>query len=102
MSMADWLNSIKEDPTTAPVALRPHLKVEAAPSEASAESVQAPVQASVQAPVQAEQPAVLPPKTNTGTVQAPVQSTDLLKRAGEDLDFYRANRDAIRKAWLGR
>lgn len=99
MSMSDWLNAMKADPTTAPVALRPHLNIEPAPSEASAEVIQ-----EAQAPVQAQMdpPAVLPPKTNTGTVQAPVQSTDLLKRASEDLDFYRANREAVRKAWMGR
>lgn len=100
-SMAEWLKSMKEDPTTAPVALRPHLKVEAAPAEASGEPSQAMPQAT-QATIQEEPPAILPPKTNTGTVQAPVQSTDLLKRASEDLDFYRANREAVRKAWMGR
>ena len=99
VSMSEWLQAMKADPSQAPVTLRPHLQIESAPSEASAESVQEP-----QAPVQPQKdpPTILPPKTNTGTVQAPVQSTDLLKRASEDLDFYRANRDAVRKAWMGR
>ena len=103
VSMSEWLQAMKADPSQAPVTLRPHLQIESAPSEASAEAVQEAVQ-ETQAPVQAQMdpPAMLPPKTNTGTVQAPVQSTDLLKRASEDLDFYRANREAVRKAWMGR
>ena len=103
VSMSEWLEAMKADPSTAPVTLRPHLNTESVPSEGSSEGVQEAVQES-QAPVQAQMdpPAILPPKTNTGTVQAPVQSTDLLKRASEDLDFYRANREAVRKAWLGR
>ena len=96
--MADWLKSMKEDPTTAPITLRPHLQ------KAPVQEGMAPVQGeTVQntTPVP-EQPAVLPPKTNTATVQAPVQSSDILKRATQDLDFYRANREAVRKAWMGR
>ena len=103
--MADWLKSMKEDPTTAPITLRPHLQ------KAPVQEGMAPVQENM-APVQGEtvqntqpvpdQPAVLPPKTNTATVQAPVQSSDILKRATQDLDFYRANREAVRKAWMGR
>jgi hypothetical protein len=103
--MSDWLKSMKEDPTQAPITLRPHLKMEATPAlegqpaQANVETAQ-PGQPAPQEAM--EQPAILPPKTNTGTVQAPVQSGDLLKRlANEDLDFYRANRDAIRKAWMG-
>lgn len=102
--MADWLKAIQEDPSQAPVTLRPHMKIEsqATPSEGVQEgnlqpgSIPAP-QAAVQ-----EAPVMIPPKTNTGTVQAPVKSTDLLKRATEDIDFYRANREAVRKAWMGR
>jgi DNA repair exonuclease SbcCD ATPase subunit len=90
----EWLAAMKEDPTTAPVTLRPHLqKQSAAPAEQVTEQAPAP------AP---EQPVLIAPKTNTGTSPAPIQSTDLLKRGAEDLDFYKANRDAIRKAWRGR
>ena len=49
-----------------------------------------------------EQPVILPPKTNAGAQQAPVQSTDMLKRGTEDFEFYKANRDAIKKAWSQR
>ena len=103
VSMSEWLQAMKADPSQAPVTLRPHLQIESAPSEGSAEAVQENGM-EPQAPVQTQMdpPAMLPPKTNTGTVQAPVQSTDLLKRASEDLDFYRANREAVRKAWMGR
>lgn len=102
VTLGDWLQQIKADPSTAPVTLRPHLKVSTDQATPPAqEAAQAVPDQGVQAPVQ-DSPVILPPKTNTGTVQAPVQSTDLLKRAADDFDFYRENRDAIRKAWRGR
>lgn len=102
VTLGDWLQQIKADPSTAPVTLRPHLKVSTDQATPPAqEAAQAVLDQGVQAAVQ-DSPVILPPKTNTGTVQAPVQSTDLLKRAADDFDFYRENRDAIRKAWRGR
>jgi hypothetical protein len=91
---------MKEDPTNAPITLRPHLEAKTA----AASTQQVTEQVTEQAPVAAvpDQPAVLPPKTNTGTTPAPVQSSDLLKRGADDFEFYKANRDAIRKAWRGR
>ena len=102
ITLGDWLQQIKDDPSTAPVTLRPHIKTtpdQATPpdQEAAPQVVQEAAPGAVQ-----DSPVILPPKTNTGTVQAPVQSTDLLKRAADDFDFYRENRDAIRKAWRGR
>ena len=50
----------------------------------------------------ADPPALIPPKTNTGIKPTPVATTDILEKAAADPDFYRANRDAIRKAWFNR
>lgn len=91
--LTEWLKSLQEDPTKAPVTLRPHLK-------ASTEEVQ-PKTTPVNTPV-TEQPTLIPPKANTGATPAPVQSTDLLKRGADDFEFYKANRDQIRKAWRQR
>lgn len=96
-ALNEWLAAMKADPSTAPVTLRHHLQTEtaAAPTATDAEPV-APAE-----PI-AEQPALIAPKTNTGTSPAPVQSTNILNRGADDFEFYKANRDAIRKAWPGR
>ena len=88
MSLSDWLLEIKNNPDTAPSILRPHLNSEAVPQQIES--------------VEAEAPALIPPKTNTGIKPTPIQSTDLVEKGATDLEFYRANRDAIRKAYLGR
>jgi DNA repair exonuclease SbcCD ATPase subunit len=97
-ALNEWLAAMKADPSSAPVTLRPHLQTEtaAAPAEQVTEQV------TEQAPVTEEQPALIAPKTNTGTTPAPMQSTNLLNRGADDFEFYKANRDAIRKAWPGR
>jgi len=96
-ALNEWLAAMKADPSTAPVTLRHHLQSQtaAAPTDTDSEPV-APA-----APV-AEQPALIAPKTNTGTSPAPVQSSNILNRGADDFEFYKANRDAIRKAWPGR
>ena len=91
-SLMDWLGEIKKDPSKAPKTLAPHM---------SSISQAAPAQESSPAK-QEEPPAILPPKTNQGAQAAPVKSTDLLKRGAEDFEFYKANRDSIRKAWKSR
>jgi chromosome segregation ATPase len=94
-SLMDWLGEIKKDPSKAPKVLAPHLQT-------SKESTPETIQEISSAAPQEELPAILPPKTNKGAQSAPVKSTDLLKRGAEDFDFYRANRESIRKAWKSR
>jgi hypothetical protein len=102
-TLVEWIQDIKADPTNAPAILRPHLqtsapKVEAAPNAPKVEAVQA----TEQQAVQDDAPAVVPPKTNTGAQPHPTQKSDILSMAAKDIEFYRANRDAIRKAWHNR
>lgn len=94
-TLSDWLGEIKKDPSKAPKVLAPHLasSTPSTPQETTQEASPAP---------QEDLPAILPPKTNTGAQAAPVKSTDLLKRGAEDFEFYKANRDSIRKAWKSR
>lgn len=94
-SLMDWLGEIKKDPSKAPKSLAPHLQTSTEPTQETTQEVSSP------APPE-ELPAILPPKTNKGAQNAPVKSTDLLKRGAEDFDFYRANRESIRKAWKSR
>lgn len=97
-ALNEWLAAMKKDPSSAPVTLRPHLQTETAAAEPSSEATVE----STPAPVIEDQPALIAPKTNTGTAPAPMQSTNLLNRGADDFEFYKANRDAIRKAWPGR
>lgn len=94
-TLSDWLGEIKKDPSKAPKVLAPHL-VSSTPSTPQETTQEA------SSPAPEDLPAILPPKTNTGAQAAPVKSTDLLKRGAEDFEFYKANRDSIRKAWKSR
>ena len=105
--LADWLASIKADPNSAPLVLRPHLQTPTqTPTTPQVDPSTATVSTQPEAtptPMAAvDTPALLPPKTNTGAQPAPTQQGDILKRGAADLEFYRANRDAIRKAWHNR
>lgn len=103
--LADWLASIKADPTNAPLVLRPHLQTTPPPVDSSTPTATPTTDANIPppAPVEDVAPALLPPKTNTGAQPAPTQAGDLLKTlATADLETYRANRDAARRAWHNR
>ena len=103
--LADWLASIKADPTNAPLVLRPHLQTTPPPVDPSTPTATPTADANISptAPVEDVAPALLPPKTNTGAQPAPTQAGDLLKTlATADLETYRANREAARKAWHNR
>ena len=95
----EWLAAMKEDPTKAPITLRHHLTAK----EPSAATEQVTDQVTEQVTPQiGDQPVLIAPKTNTGATVAPVQSSDMLKRGLDDFDFYKANREAIRKAYRGK
>lgn len=105
MALADWLASIKADPTNAPLVLRPHLQTTPPPVDPSTPSATPDAQpvAQTDTPALDVAPALLPPKTNMGAQPAPTQQGDILKQlATADLETYRANRDAARKAWFNR
>lgn len=94
-SLGDWLEGLVQDPSTAPIALRPHLQAIA--------TKEAP-QAAEAAPQAAEAPQALPqpPRMNNGAITAPPKTENLVERGLRDLDFYRENREAIKKAFYNR
>lgn len=94
-SLSDWLGEIRKDPSKAPKALAPHLSAQPTTATPTPEPQEQPA-------IQEDAPVMLPPKTNQGAQAAPARSTDLLKRGAEDFEFYKANRDSIRKAWKSR
>ena len=88
--LSDWLSSIRADPDSAPKLLRPHL-VKETPMETAPQEPAAPLE------VAQEMPSILPPRSNAGARPAPVQTASLIDRGMNDLEFYRANREAILK-----
>lgn len=94
-SLNEWLDGLVQDPSSAPIALRPHLQgiaQTATGSEAVPEASPAPQ------PVEAPQP----PRMNAGAIQSPPTTENLVERGLRDLDFYRENREAIKKAFYNR
>jgi hypothetical protein len=101
MPLGEWLADMEKNPSTAPAVLKPHLDARRTTTEQTTEPTTEP------APVATEQgqidpPALIPPRANNGVQPTPVQSTDLVDKGLQDLEFYRANRDAILKAYKGR
>jgi len=94
-SLNDWLDGLVQDPASAPIALRPHLQAISQP------------QAQEGAPVPQEAPQAAealpqPPRMNNGAITAPPTTENLVERGLKDLDFYRENREAIKKAFYNR
>jgi len=91
-SLNDWLDGLVKDPSSAPIALRPHLQGIA----------QAQPEAQPEAQPQAQDALPQPPRMNNGAIQAPPTTENLVDRGLRDLDFYRENREAIKKAFYNR
>ena len=93
-SLNEWLDGLVQDPSSAPIALRPHLQG-LAKNDASEVAPEAnPAPQAVEAPQ--------PPRMNAGAIQSPPTTENLVERGLRDLDFYRENREAIKKAFYNR
>ena len=95
--LSEWLEDIKSDPSQAPAILRPHLSITQTESNSVSDHA-APAEA-----IAEEAPMIIPPRApqiNRGAQPTPTQGGDIISRATQDLDFYRENRDAVRKAWM--
>ena len=102
--LATWLQNCSQNPELAPSILKPHLQnVDRAQvrSLGEQEQVQAAAQPNIAEP--AETPMQQPPQsiiqTNQGVQPTPDPHGNIIERGLADPDFYRQNRDAIRKAW---
>jgi len=92
-SLGDWLDALVQDPASAPIALRPHLQGIAQAQEATPAPQEAP---------QAAEALPQPPRMNNGAITAPPTTENLVERGLKDLDFYRENREAIKRAFYNR
>ena len=105
--LSDWLQTIHNEPESAPAVLRPFITAPAASESASAEVAAQQSMPQTQMPPQTQQslsntpvPAPVAPASNNGVAsgQAVPAPNDLLSRA-TDPAFYAQNREAIRQAF---
>ena len=100
----DWIETMKKDPSAAPLILQGFLSADSAAAAAQAQPPQAQIAQPPQAqPPQAQiaQPTRTPPPSNNGVIQTTLgaMSKDELLNRAADPAFYRANRDTIREVY---
>ena len=110
MPLGEWLEGLVQDPSKAPLSIRPHLQSlqTSAPQEAAPQVEEsAPRYRDINRNVKMQTirpdsslQAPAPPKMNSGALQAPPITDNLVDRGLKDLDFYRQNRDAIKNAFF--
>lgn len=105
-SLADWLAGCVEDPSNAPLVLRPHIqslnqpKTKSEPGEINEPGVQSLSVEQANAPT--PPPTQPPPRMNTGAIPTPTQHDDVLTRGLSDFEFYKQNREAVLSAFRKR
>ena len=97
--LASWLDTMVKNPDQAPVLIRPHLQTLQPQQTQELQEASTPAQLQALQATQENQPAPSnPPRVNMGVQRTP-EPTDLLDRALQDPEFYRANRDRVQQAW---
>ena len=102
-TLSEWLDSVVENPDTAPITIRPHLQAlkmidEPAAADTRAEQMPAADTQAQLAELHAQQP---PPRANAGAMPTP-ESADFMDRALRDPEFYAQNREKVMSAWKNR
>jgi len=103
-TLAEWLDSVVENPDTAPITIRPHLQAlkmidEPAAAESAPAAALPPADTHAQlAELHDQRP---PPRANAGAMPTP-ESADFMDRALRDPEFYAQNREKVMSAWKNR
>jgi len=110
VSLGEWLQNQMASPDTAPAVLRPHLQALTQPQQATQQAAEAPASTlasqkptgemhATVSPAMAQALNVQAPASNAAVVQAPDNATsaDILRRAQNDFEFYRANRTLVQQ-----
>jgi uncharacterized phage infection (PIP) family protein YhgE len=105
-TLSEWLDSIVDNPDTAPITIRPHLQalkmMDDTPSlspESHTNITEMPPADTYSQLSSLEQ--VKAPRTNSKAMPTP-ESADFLDRALRDPEFYAQNRDKVVSAWKNR
>ena len=114
VSLGEWLQNQMASPESAPAVLRPHLQALTQPQQATQQATQQAAEAPAStlasqkptgemhatvSPAMAQALNVQAPASNAAVVQAPDNATsaDILRRAQNDFEFYRANRTLVQQ-----
>ena len=101
-TLAEWLDSVVDNPDTAPITTRPHLQalkmIDEQPADAAAAKMPPADTQPQLAELHAQQP---PPRANAGAMPTP-ESADFMDRALRDPEFYAQNREKVMSAWKNR
>ena len=99
-TLSEWLDSVVDNPDTAPITIRPHLQalkmVDESPSEVAADMPVADTHSQLASLEQARAP-----RTNSKAMPTP-ESADFMDRALRDPEFYAQNREKVVSAWKNR
>lgn len=102
-TLSEWLDSVVENPETAPITIRPHLQalkmVDDGPAEPQNNVADLPAADTQSQLASLEQARA--PRTNAKAMPTP-ESADFLDRALRDPEFYAQNRDKVMSAWKNR
>lgn len=102
-TLSEWLDSVVENPETAPITIRPHLQalkmVDDGPADAQPNVADLPAADTQSQLASLEQARA--PRTNAKAMPTP-ESADFLDRALRDPEFYAQNRDKVMSAWKNR
>mgnify|MGYP003126179046 CR=1 FL=1 len=103
-TLSEWLDSVVENPDSAPITIRPHLQalkmIDEPAAAADAPAGQLPP-ADTQAQLAELHDQRPPPRANAGAMPTP-ESADFMDRALRDPEFYAQNRDKVMSAWKNR
>lgn len=104
-SLADWLATCVEDPSNAPVVLRPHIQHLSQSNEKPIPGMEPQMEQQSmveQVVTPTPTPPPTPPRMNTGAIPTPTQHDDVLTRGLSDFEFYKQNREAVLSAFRKR
>ena len=103
-TLSEWLDSVVENPDSAPITIRPHLQalkmIDEPAAAADTPAGQLPP-ADTQAQLAELHDQRPPPRANAGAMPTP-ESADFMDRALRDPEFYAQNRDKVMSAWKNR
>ena len=103
-TLSEWLDSVVDNPDSAPITIRPHLQalkmIDEPAAAADAPAGQLPP-ADTQAQLAELHDQRPPPRANAGAMPTP-ESADFMDRALRDPEFYAQNREKVMSAWKNR
>ena len=105
-TLSEWLDSVVDNPDTAPITIRPHLQALKMVDDTPAQAAETQTNVTEMPPADtysqlASLEQARAPRANAQAMPTP-ESTDFMDRALRDPEFYAQNRDKVVSAWKNR